>query len=167
MATLPEDFGVEVGGLAAFQTEAAEAGMSGRAALAAFREAGGAIADARWYASYGETLAAIGNREVVTGIPAGSVPDLGQFTTWNGVPEGKFGYAVNLQIEDSYVDSGGITRYSSTYEPTMVISETPLNPSQAFTAAAERWQENLELGKDSPHGTITGATLRGLFVRGR
>ena len=165
MATLPEEFGIEVGGLAAFQTQAAAEGLSGRAALAAFREAGGAIADARWYASYGETLAAIGNREVVTGIPADTVPDSSQFTAWNGIPEGKFGYAVNLQIEDSYVDENGVTRYSSTYEPTMVTSDTPLTVSEAFTAAGERWQESLELGKDSPHGRILGATLRGLLRR--
>ena len=140
--------------------------MSGRAALAAFREAGGAIADARWYASYGETLAAIGNREVVTGVPADTVPNSSDFTTWNGVPEGKYGYAVNLQVEDSYVDERGITRYTSTYEPTMVISETPLTPSEAFTMAGERWQESLELGANSPHGTITGFTMRGLLRRG-
>jgi hypothetical protein len=165
MPTLPEEFGIEVGGLAAFQTQAAEAGLSGRASLSAFRAAGGAIADARWYASYGETLAAIGNREVVSGIPADTVPDSSQFTAWQGVPEGKWGYAVNLQIEDSYVDSNGVTRYTSTYEPTMVISDTPLTPSQAFTSAGERWQESLELGKDSPHGVITGATMRGLMRR--
>ena len=166
MPTLPEDFGIEVGGLAAFQTGAAEAGMSGRAALAAFREAGGAIADARWYASYGETLAAIGNREVVSGVPAGEVPDSSAFTTWNGIPEGKFGYAVNLQIEDSFIDEGGVTRYTSTYEPTMVVSDTPLTPSEAFSLAGERWEQSLELGANSPHGTITGATMRGFLRRG-
>lgn len=166
MPTLPEEFGIEVGGLAAFQTGAAEAGMSGRAALAAFREAGGAIADARWYASYGETVAAIGNREVVTGLTADLVPDHSSFTAWNGIPEGKYGYAINLQIEDTYVDENGITRYTSTYEPTMVVSETPLTPSEAFTSAGERWQESLQLGKGSPHGRILGATVRGLFVRG-
>lgn len=166
MATLPEEFGIELGGLAAFQTGAAEAGMSGRAALAAFREAGGAIADARWYASYGETLAAIGNREVVSGLVADAVPNHSSFTSWNGVPEGKYGYAVNIQVEDVYVDENGITRYTSTYEPHMVISEAPITPAQAFETAGERWQQDIASGGKSTHGRITGFTMRGLFVRG-
>lgn len=162
MPLLPEEAGIEVGGLAAFQTRQVEAGLSGRSALAEFREAGGRIADSTWFASYGETRNSLAIRDTLGSVDMTAFPNVDQITPWSGVKEGQYAYSVNVQVQLRFTDPEGVQRTEFVMQPSLLFTDELIPFDQAVAQVLDRYADGMEEGGDTIAGVIMGANLRGV-----
>ena len=119
-----------MGNPAGFLVDAWERGLSGRAALQEFRDAGGAMRDSYFrdlYAQVGDTLARAGD---AAALPLDEIPAANQYATWSMGAGGEYATDVTVMFRDQ--DTGLIGTKNYTY-----VTADPHTPGEAHMAAAD------------------------------
>jgi len=81
---------------ATWALQGVEAGLSARAALAAYRDAGGHVADATWFKTYAEVAAHISEREGIFGERQEGTPYASEIQQWETIKAQ--GYAHQVEV---------------------------------------------------------------------
>jgi hypothetical protein len=85
---------------ATWALQGVQAGLSARAALRDFRQAGGRVADSTWYKVYGEVAAQISLREGIYDEPQNLRPTANEIQTWSTVRASGYVQQVEVLVRD-------------------------------------------------------------------
>lgn len=144
--------GVEVGNVAGFAARLQEQGLSARAGLAAYRAAGGAIRDARWFHAWGEVGAAHERAPEVGAHPLNVPPDTSIITDWHAGTAGQFATQVKVLVREAGSDFYSVREYTH-------ITEGPHVGQEAVDAAMDVYSTS----EDEYDEDVAGAFVSGYY----
>lgn len=127
-------------------------GVSARAGLQAFREAGGEVRDATWYRLHGEVQASFSAELTEAGRPQNRAPGVDELTTWSTVNAA--GYL--QQVEVALRDRGTGEVY---FKPFSIAGDGLLTRQAAVAKAIETYSE----GADAYDEQVLGAVHVGAY----
>jgi hypothetical protein len=166
VAELPEEFGIEVGGLAAYQTRFIEEGSTATSALSAFREAGGAIRTQDWYRAWGETVDALALRAENTALDFTQLPRDEQLSTWGGVRPGSYAYSIDIQVRATEELEPGVRTTETYFTPHLLYTDQLIDYDTAVSMAIGEYIDAQDAGFDSAVGTVLGGMVRNVYRPG-
>lgn len=147
--------GVDVGNVSGYVKDYIKAGYSATAALADFRDAGGAIRDSRWYALYGQVTDTIAREPSFLALDPYALPDPSEYGTWAMGRGGQFATQIQLQLIDR--GSGLITTQLATY-----VTDMPHTPVEAQMWAQDTFGDP---DAEADYGvTVMGATATKIWT---
>jgi hypothetical protein len=94
------DPGTPVGNPAGYMADAWERGLSGRAALQEFRDAGGAMRDSYFRELYAQVGDSLTRRGSIGDVGMYDIPDPNQYSTWSMGKGGQFATQVEVSFRD-------------------------------------------------------------------
>lgn len=140
---------VDVGNVSGYVRDLIGGGYNATQGLAAFREAGGAIRDSRWYSLYGQITDTIAREPSFLALNPYQIPDPSEYGVWAMGRGGQYATQVQLQIVDRA--TGLLTTQLATY-----VSDSPHTPIEAQMWAMDTFGAD---DAESDYGvTVMGAT---------
>lgn len=147
--------GTDVGNVSGYVKEYIKAGYSATAALAEFRDAGGAIRDSRWYSLYGQITDTIAREPAFLALDPYTLPDASEYGTWAMGAGGQYATQVKIQLLDR--DDGTITTQLATY-----VTDEPHTPIEAQMWAMDTFGD---ADAEADYGvTVMGATASAVWT---
>jgi hypothetical protein len=146
--------GAPIGNPAPFAARAIVEGKTATEALRELRESGAGISTQRWYRVYGETQAAIENRETAATLDILRTPGAEQWTEWETRAEG-YMYQFRISAWDAELGTM-VTREAS------VFRTQPVPTIDAMQQAQDEFVEGNTVVGTNPL-VFQGAVLSGLF----
>lgn len=126
--------GVDVGNISGYVKDLIQGGFSATAGLAAFREAGGAVRDSRWYSLYGQITDTIAREPAFLALNPYALPDVADYGTWAMGRGGQYATQVQLQLLDR--GTGLMTTAIADY-----VTDDPHTPAEAQLAVMDQWSD--------------------------
>lgn len=130
MPDLPEGFDAADNGLLGFFSGLVDEGHSQNSAIAAFRDAGGSGSNATLRATYDFARDYAESRAEGWGLPVDQTIPLDSHQVWPTARGDGYGYPVNVHVENMEGEQE--------MRRTMVYSDVPLSPEQAFGLASDQ-----------------------------
>lgn len=124
------DQGVELGNVTGYQAGMIREGMSARSALAAFREAGGAIRDSVWYSTYASTRDGIARLGEAANLDYDALPSGEAYGTV--AMGGGDQYVTKVQLTLVDIDTGDVLTNYYTH-----VADDPHTPGEAVAEAMD------------------------------
>lgn len=144
--------GVNVGNIAGYVSRLQSEGMGARAGLRAFRDAGGAVRDSRWYNTWGEVAASKAGQVDVGAHPLNSVPSREVLTDWHAGKPGQFATQVRVFVRERAQDEVSIRQFTH-------VTDSPHTGQEAIDAAIDTFSE----GGENYAEDVTGAYVSGYY----
>lgn len=144
--------GVKVGNVAGFVSRAQSEGLSARAGLREFREAGGAIRDARWFKSWGEVAASKAGQVDVGGVPLDHLPPREAISQWSAGRPGQYATQVRVVVREAGTDEFSIRQFTH-------VTQGPHSGQDAIDTAVDTYAS----GEDPYQDVVTGAFVSGYY----
>jgi hypothetical protein len=147
--------GTEVGNPAGFMVDAIEQGLSSNQAIAAFREAGGAMGNEAFRRLYGEVGASIADRSAAAALDPYALPGASDYTKWSMGAGGQYVTTVDVLFRDVGTNDVGRKQY-------MYKTADPHTPAEAQLAA---WGDMGDPDNESQYGQrMVGAITRNVYL---
>lgn len=124
--------GTPIGNPAGFIRGSILDGLSARASLAAFREAGGAMRDEYFRQLYGEITNSIARSPAAAALDPFSIPNASDYATWSMGSGGQFATQVQVLFRDK--DTGIIGSKEYTY-----VTDYAHTPAEAMQAGIDEF----------------------------
>jgi hypothetical protein len=148
------ELGTNVGNVAGFQSAMQGEGLSARAGLRAFRGAGGAIRDQRWFNSWGEVSASRAGMVSVGSVPLSSIPSADNYATWSAGRPGQFATQVRVLVRNAGEDTYETRQFTH-------VTTGPHTGQEAIDAAIDTYSQTP--GEGTPQGMAQGAYVSGYY----
>lgn len=123
---------IDVGNVSGYIKDLLGGGYSATAGLEAFRQAGGAIRDSRWFSLYGQIADTIAREPSFLALNPYNVPDASEYGTWAMGRGGQYATQVAIQLVDR--GTGLYTTQLATY-----VSDEPHTPVEAQAWAIDQF----------------------------
>jgi hypothetical protein len=152
---MPESFGpLDPGNKAGAMVQLIRSGLSARAGLAAWREAGGTTGDARWYNLWGQIDDTLRRKADFGSIDPYSLPAPTDYGTWAVGQGGRYVTQVSLSLLDPA--TGDLFQQYADY-----FSNEPHTPNEAAVAMIDQWSDP---GAVEAYGLVVqGATATSIY----
>lgn len=144
--------GVNVGNIAGFVSKAQSEGLSARAGLRQFRDAGGAIRDARWFKSWGEVAASKAGQVDVGGVPLNGLPPREAISPWSAGRPGQYATQVRVVVREEGTDEYSIRQFTH-------VTQGPHSGQDAIDAAVDTYAD----GESPYQDVVSGAFVSGYY----